>query len=68
MCDLAADAGADDDGGVVAETLAREIDAGLRDRLARGDESELRDAIEKDQALFVEMRERIEIAHFGGDA
>ncbi len=65
---LAADAGADHDGRVLAEAVAREVDAGLRDRLARRDERKLRDAVEQDQLLLVEVRQRIEIAHFGGDA
>ncbi len=49
------------------QPVAAEIQSRLRDGLARRDERKLRDAIEQRQALVLEVRGRIEAAHFRGD-
>jgi|GEM_PF-7134323 len=68
MRQFAAGAGADDAARACAQATGAEFEAGLGNGLARGHQRELADAIEQDQALFVEVPQRIEIAHLGGIA
>src|SRR5690242_17677037 len=61
---LAADTGAGDDGGVLAQ-LRRPLDSGIGDRLARGDDGELREAVHEIGAAIVEVRPVAVVGHLG---